>query len=1038
MKTALVHISDLHFKGKSDVGFKRLDKLANAISFARSSDESVFLVVTGDIASTGAPEEYEVAAAFFRQLLTGLSLEGETPRSPIIFIPGNHDCDFRSVGDLRQILLDQIHDQLESIDTAGETVRAILQVQKNFFQFNAEMTGINIPEDEQLFFRREVEFGSTKLEVRCFNSAWLSSRHESTGTLGLPGSIAKEAAQKTSCDAVISLIHHPFNWMDINAYQSFRKSIQLSSDFLLTGHEHSEGGQVIAPFDGGKLIHLESGPYQPRLSGESHFCIIHLDLGTRQWRREAFSWQSGAYSKIKSGELQKLGDKSFHAAALTITESYLEQINDPGTGFLHPRKNNLTLTDIYVYPDLQTRHLSNRLKKPNELPKEIPGTEALVRLLSADKVVIAGPIDSGKTGLSKMLFLDGYSEQGRSCLLLQGSSFKGNDPANSYENAIAKATVEIYGQDQEARYTNLDRQSRALIIDDWDEISFNRAGREIILKMAAKDFGTVILFSDDIFLIEEISGRHEHMPLRDFQVADIREFGFRLRGQMIRKWHSLGIGFLGDERAIARVVAESTRVVDTVLGRNLLPSYPVNVLTLLQTYDASAGTNTGGVGSYGQVYEALITARLARVSIKSIDIGTKMTLLSRLAWYLFSHQKQAVDESEWKQIVAHYFRDYAIMLDHRELLDSLTEADILRPDPLGFKFAYGYVQCYFVAKYFQENLADLADRERAELYEKLKFLSERVYKQDNADIVIFYVFLTKDRELINHLLANARQIFSEFAEFDFNEQVAFINRIIIPSANLELPTHSHEVNQQEYDRKRDEAGEQIEPVADPKCEGIVYSQSLTYEQKLVIGIRYLMLLGQVLRNFPGSLKKDLKTELAAESYSLGLRILGSIFQLAGRDSASITKDIENLLVKKFAFSGTDDERKKEAEIIMADLLRHCTFGILKRLSHAIGLSELEETYEEVATIRNKGLSSRMIQLSIRLDHFDQFPKNPIDGLAKDLRNNAFSYQTLKDLVLNYFYLFPTDYTTQQWAGKLLGFKVNTPLVRGASQKLLKG
>jgi hypothetical protein len=80
----------------------------------------------------------------------------------------------------------------------------------------------------------------------------------------------------------------------------------------------------------------------------------------------------------------------------------------------------------------------------------------------------------------------------------------------------------------------------------------------------------------------------------------------------------------------------------------------------------------------------------------------------------------------------------------------------------------------------------------------------------------------------------------------------------------------------------------------------------------------------------------------------------------------------------------------------------------------------------------------MIQLSIRLDHFDHFPKNPIDGLAKDLRNNAFSYQTLKDLVLNYFYLFPTDYTTQQWAGKLLGFKVNTPLVRGASQKLLKG
>jgi hypothetical protein len=198
-----------------------------------------------------------------------------------------------------------------------------------------------------------------------------------------------------------------------------------------------------------------------------------------------------------------------------------------------------------------------------------------------------------------------------------------------------------------------------------------------------------------------------------------------------------------------------------------------------------------------------------------------------------------------------------------------------------------------------------------------------------------------------------------------------------------------------------------------------------------------MLLGQVLRNFPGSLKKDLKTELAFESYSLGLRILGSVFQLSQRDSATIMKEIENVLAKKFAFPGTDDERRKEAEFIIAELLRQCTFGILKRLSHAIGLSELEETYEEVASLRNNGLPGRMIQLSIRLDHFDQFPKNTIEALAKDLRGNAFSYQTLKDLVLNYFYLFPAEHTVQQWAGRLLGFKVNTPQIRGASQKRLK-
>ena len=133
---------------------------------------------------------------------------------------------------------------------------------------------------------------------------------------------------------------------------------------------------------------------------------------------------------------------------------------------------------------------------------------------------------------------------------------------------------------------------------------------------------------------------------------------------------------------------------------------------------------------------------------------------------------------------------------------------------------------------------------------------ERIYKQDNANIVVFYVFLTKDRELIYHLIANARRIFAEFEEFDFDEQVQFVNRVIKPATPALLPDKSAAVNQQAYDKKRDESGEQIEPRGDPRIESVVYGPALPYEQKLIIGIRYLMLMGQVLRNFPGSLKKN--------------------------------------------------------------------------------------------------------------------------------------------------------------------------------------
>ena len=226
MKIAIVHISDLHLKSTSDVGFKRLEKLANMISYSRSAEEELLFLVTGDIASTGSANEYKVASAFFRKLFTSLNLEIGSPRSPIILIPGNHDCDFQDLGDLRQILLEQIPDQLENIEVGGETVEAILQVQKNFFEFNAEITGTNIPISEQLFFCRKLEYGDYELELRCFNSAWLSSRHESVGSLDFPGLIVEAAAEKTDCDVVISLLHHPFNWIGPATYQRFRKAVQ--------------------------------------------------------------------------------------------------------------------------------------------------------------------------------------------------------------------------------------------------------------------------------------------------------------------------------------------------------------------------------------------------------------------------------------------------------------------------------------------------------------------------------------------------------------------------------------------------------------------------------------------------------------------------------------------------------------------------------------------------------------------------------------------------------------------------------------------
>jgi hypothetical protein len=197
-------------------------------------------------------------------------------------------------------------------------------------------------------------------------------------------------------------------------------------------------------------------------------------------------------------------------------------------------------------------------------------------------------------------------------------------------------------------------------------------------------------------------------------------------------------------------------------------------------------------------------------------------------------------------------------------------------------------------------------------------------------------------------------------------------------------------------------------------------------------------MGQILRNFPGSLKADTKLDLAFESYSLGLRVLSAVFDLCDSRSEQLTGEIVQILRTKMAYKGTEREARNRAELIVAEMLRDIAFGLIKRVANSVGLSELEATYEDVADRQERNISNRLIHLSIRLDHFSRFPKDEIEGLSETLKHNTFAYQTLRDIVLNHLYLFPRGYEVQQWVGSTLNIKVNLPGVRGTARKLISG
>jgi 3',5'-cyclic AMP phosphodiesterase CpdA len=99
MRILLLQLSDIHFTSAA----KRPFKIKEAVMGKFLSADACFLAVSGDIANTGAPEEYEVARTFFTDLRSAL-LIGGIPRVEVTMIPGNHDCNLRNQNDTRTFL----------------------------------------------------------------------------------------------------------------------------------------------------------------------------------------------------------------------------------------------------------------------------------------------------------------------------------------------------------------------------------------------------------------------------------------------------------------------------------------------------------------------------------------------------------------------------------------------------------------------------------------------------------------------------------------------------------------------------------------------------------------------------------------------------------------------------------------------------------------------------------------------------------------------------------------------------------------------
>ncbi len=104
-----------------------------------------------------------------------------------------------------------------------------------------------------------------------------------------------------------------------------------------------------------------------------------------------------------------------------------------------------------------------------------------------------------------------------------------------------------------------------------------------------------------------------------------------------------------------------------------------------------------------------------------------------------------------------------------------------------------------------------------------------------------------------------------------------------------------------------------------------------------------------------------------------------------------------------------------------------SYGIVKRISNAIGYSKLKLTFDELL-VRMDAPSVELIDLSIKLDHYSSFPMDSVVKMkGKTHEKNYLAWLIMRNLVLDYLYLFDTTAKTKQQLQELLQISIKSAI-----------
>lgn len=883
MELLFVHLTDIHVQDDNDLDvlLTRTDSLAGAICkhITEPENTTVFMCVTGDFAFSGQENQYTVAGRFLEEINSIIS--GRFPRVSInpIFVPGNHDCDFKSdCATMRETLL--ASPLLNVTDSAQ--LKICTSIQKCFFDFAKEWEvkykAMSCADDKVLTVN---EFNNAEenmhLKFHCLNTSWCSKRNEEKGKMKM---VFDQLPTKDRNDIVITLMHHDAEWLDWDDKEVWNEYHRKFSDIIFVGHDHAADFIWKQNYDKTSNYYIKGNQlYDKKNADQSGFNILKLNTDVHPMQECFFTyeWDGELYKKIIDTDYHPFIRNRFVKTSIELKEEvwgFLENLDIDL--FNKKNKREIKLSDIFGFPTLReekkkTSRFFRNMKELMEYLKENPF------------VSIRGQKEYGKTALLKQLFKEFFLQK-KFPVFLEPTQINSADG-----EVLNKLITEKYAQ----TYENISAEEimqkapneLICIIDNFEEIMLSDKSIKKFLKYLTSKFGNVILSRNPkLELINPLSNVETNDFINDnFTFLGIQEARKSYGERIINKWLLLDDenGDINSPDFDARRRKKYEQISNVMRG-NFFNKTPVDLLLVLSYLEQDEPTQID-YSRYSFIYDNLILQRLNAIGNKETKIITKYkTILQCIAYKMFQDDiTGSVKDSYIISIILTYKDKHSgFNMDVADLLKRLVSYRFLEQKNDNYRFKCGYMYYYFAGSYITQKLPPEMRRE------VIKDVFLNINKDLNYNIALFLAYsLSIEFEILPVIKNLEDELLANYSDFKYEKIRDVIEkwsgnieekaeRIYTVPENENIPVlrekRLQEQEEKEQNKEEQEDKDEYKVAQNATDEDV----KKTNDDVIKIG-RLLEFSGNILKNYSGSMEDTQREEAIDVMFKSVTKVLGS-------------------------------------------------------------------------------------------------------------------------------------------------------------------